>query len=321
MTETPERPLVSIVIPTYDRPDWLRGAIRSALWQSYAEIEVVVVDDCGSSATAAVVGEFADARLRYHRHARRQGLVANHGSGLLLARGEFVGFLADDDIWLPDFVARRANELLAHPQLVVVFSGSQMCDDEVRVLHHIEPALPAFQPLGSRELLGAVLSRTWSINSSLYQRRVLLDLWPRLAASGNAFDLALNLRIAIRGEGVGMYLPGADILYRQHARQTSRGEAALAHFQEGGKMYESALGEPIPPDLAALIRRDFAMWQAMWGRELARAGDLRSARRHFAQAIALAPRWRGGWTQMGAALLCPWRFRSGSSRLTTWSRA
>lgn len=94
-------PLVSVVVPTHDGAGLLPRAVESALAQTFAELEVVVVDDGPSAATARAVGSIGDERVHYLRHARNRGPSAARNTGIAAARGRYVGFLDDDDLWLP----------------------------------------------------------------------------------------------------------------------------------------------------------------------------------------------------------------------------
>ncbi len=92
---------VSVVIPTYQRPDLVIRAVRSALGQTVAEIEVIVVVDGRDEATCSALHTVGDARLRIHVPPRRLGNADARNAGIALARAEWVAFLDDDDEWLP----------------------------------------------------------------------------------------------------------------------------------------------------------------------------------------------------------------------------
>lgn len=100
--------LVSVVIPTRDRYRLLRRAVASALAQTDARIEVIVVDDASQDGTQRAMEEFAlgETRLRYLRTGTAGGACQARNLGLQHARGEFVTFLDDDDRLAPDHVAR-----------------------------------------------------------------------------------------------------------------------------------------------------------------------------------------------------------------------
>lgn len=108
-------PVVTAVIPTVGRPAHVVAAARSALAQTLREIEVVVVLDGPDAATATAVGEIGDGRLRVVELPARTGPGGARNAGVHAARGEWVAFLDDDDLWMPrklevQLAAARASE-------------------------------------------------------------------------------------------------------------------------------------------------------------------------------------------------------------------
>jgi glycosyltransferase involved in cell wall biosynthesis len=95
-------PTVSVVIPTYNRPERLGHAIASALGQTAGDLEVLVVDD-GSPGDVAreIVRNRGDDRLRYVRQPSRRGVAAARNEGVKQARAPYIAFLDDDDEWTP----------------------------------------------------------------------------------------------------------------------------------------------------------------------------------------------------------------------------
>ncbi|MEM8828125.1 MAG: glycosyltransferase family 2 protein [Cyanobacteria bacterium P01_G01_bin.19] len=98
-----EYPLVSVVIPTYNRADLILRAINSVCSQTYQNWEIIVVDDCSEDNTSAIVKEkiMNNSRLRYYCHSDNLGGSAARNTGIEQARGEYVAFLDSDDVWLP----------------------------------------------------------------------------------------------------------------------------------------------------------------------------------------------------------------------------
>ena len=92
---------LSLVIPTKDRPHLLRRALRSIAAQDRRPIEVVVVDDGSATACAAVASEYPDLNIVVHRNEQSVGAAAARNIGALSAKGSLIGFLDDDDEYLP----------------------------------------------------------------------------------------------------------------------------------------------------------------------------------------------------------------------------
>jgi glycosyltransferase involved in cell wall biosynthesis len=121
-------PLVSIVIPTFDRPRYLQEAIDAGLAQTYSNIEVVVFDNGMLEETRAVAEKAArrDPRVRFQRNQRDLGMSANFNALAQAARGEFLVAIGDDDRLLPEFVSRLIGVM--RPELRVAFSNHYLID-------------------------------------------------------------------------------------------------------------------------------------------------------------------------------------------------
>ena len=105
--------LLSVVVPTHDRPDRVTHAVRSVLIQDYPALEVIIVDDGSKPETADVLDQLAasDSRVVVLRHDEALGASAARNTGLDAARGELIGFCDDDDEWLPGTGARAVTAL------------------------------------------------------------------------------------------------------------------------------------------------------------------------------------------------------------------
>lgn len=103
-------PLVSVIIPTYNRADTVRRSIDSALEQTYRPIEVIVVDDGSTDATREVLDGYGD-RIRPIYQANGGPSLARN-TGVAAARGEFIAFLDSDDTWKPAKIDRQVRLML-----------------------------------------------------------------------------------------------------------------------------------------------------------------------------------------------------------------
>ncbi len=100
---------VSVVIPTRNRSTLLAMALRSVFHQQDVELEVIVVDEASTDDTSTMLATIGDARVRVIRNDAPHGVSAARNSGAAEARGEWLAFLDDDDLWAPTKLARQIH--------------------------------------------------------------------------------------------------------------------------------------------------------------------------------------------------------------------
>jgi glycosyltransferase involved in cell wall biosynthesis len=147
-----QSPLISVVIPTYNRSKLLERAVHSVLSQSFQQFELLIVDDNSPDNTAEVAASFGDERIRTIRHDENRGSSATRNSGIRNARSEFVAFLDDDDEYLPDALAEGYNALQNLPESVgYVLGGYVLVQDTPQGEEVVEERLPQIPAFTSRE--------------------------------------------------------------------------------------------------------------------------------------------------------------------------
>jgi glycosyltransferase involved in cell wall biosynthesis len=134
-----ERPFVSVLIPTRDRPTLVAGAVRSALEQEGVDVEVCVIDDGSSPPLVLPPDIAADERVTLLRFDRPGGAAAARNAALAATRADLVAFIDDDDEWLPGKLRRQVQALSeAGPGTVMVATGFELWDGE-RLLASVLP--------------------------------------------------------------------------------------------------------------------------------------------------------------------------------------
>jgi glycosyltransferase involved in cell wall biosynthesis len=111
---TEEHPLVSVIIPVYNGGRYLRAALESVFAQTYRPFEVIVVDDGSVDDSGVIAQSFPDV---HYIHQANQGVAAARNHGIEAARGEFLAFLDQDDLWTPEKLKLQMDHLLSHPDL------------------------------------------------------------------------------------------------------------------------------------------------------------------------------------------------------------
>lgn len=138
-------PLVTIAIPAY-KSEFLAETIKSALGQSYTNIEVVIVNDCSPNDIKSIVDSFEDQRIIYYENTKNLGkksIVLNWNRCVDLASGDYFILLCDDDILLPDFVSNLIELSNIYPKCTVFHArkAELMWDGEM----NIESAWPEYE--------------------------------------------------------------------------------------------------------------------------------------------------------------------------------
>jgi glycosyltransferase involved in cell wall biosynthesis len=124
---------VTVVIPTRDRLPLLRRTLASVLRQR-CSLEVVVVDEASSDGTAAWLAAHPDARVRTIRHSSPLGVARARNDGIDAARGEWLAFLDDDDLWAPSKLGSQLDALARDPRAEWSVGGAVSVDEQFRLL-------------------------------------------------------------------------------------------------------------------------------------------------------------------------------------------
>ncbi|WP_152053995.1 glycosyltransferase family 2 protein [Tautonia marina] len=215
-------PAVSVVIATYNYGRYLAGAIDSVLAQTFADFEVVVVDDGSTDQTPEVIRRYLeDSRIRYLRH-EHLGQPRTKNAGIRAARGRYVAFLDADDRWLPSKLEKQVAlfEVDPNPQIGVVYSRRGWIDDQDRPIHRGERT-----PLRG-DVLAPLFHRPFvCFSSSMVRRSVLDEVGLFDETTQYSIDYDLWLRIALKyhfdfvDEPLILYRTGhANMSSRQHER-------------------------------------------------------------------------------------------------------
>jgi glycosyltransferase involved in cell wall biosynthesis len=164
-------PRVSVILPTRNRAAVLPRAVRSVLDQTFAELELIVVDDGSSDDTESVIAEIADPRLVYVRLDEHRGAAAARNAGIKRARGELIAFQDSDDEWLPAKLERQVALLTDHSELGAV-GGRYTIDAGLTSIQIAAPRLEAGRDYETELLEGeCLITPVW-----LIQRPILFDL-------------------------------------------------------------------------------------------------------------------------------------------------
>ena len=137
------KPLVSVIIPTYNRVNFLAHALKSVFAQDYPNIEIIVVDDCSKDGTAEYLKALPNVKeILFYRHL---GQCSARNFGLDRAKGKYIQLLDDDDALIPGILLKHVNFLEAHPQFSLVYGDLLLSNTHVINNPSIKTS-PGFRP-------------------------------------------------------------------------------------------------------------------------------------------------------------------------------
>ena len=266
---------VSVIIPTHNRARFLGAAISSVLNQTYADFELVVVDDGSRDETVEVVGKFHDDRLRLIRHPEPRGGAAARNTGIRNSTGPYVAFLDDDDEWYPNKLELQVDLMDRSPPTTgVVYGGFEQFESQTGRI--VERRMPSQRG----NLWEALLKANPVSGTSLVMvRRPCLEAVGGFDEELTSFqDFDLWLRLAANCEFD--FVPQVLYKYRLHNVQIWTNLDALS---KGVERIISKHGQHRG------VRRRFAAHCVRLGREYTLAGEPRKARKVLRQAMMLHP--------------------------------
>jgi len=214
----PDRPLVSVIVPTHNGEAYLEEALRSALDGTVRDIEIIVVDDGSTDSTAVIADRLAtaDARITVIRQAHA-GASAARNRALAVARGRWAALLDQDDVWLPTRLERQLAFLAHNPDVAVLGTHGWHIGPSGRRL-----GVFAAGPL-SREQLARLRARDEVIfllaPSALMDLAVIRTLGGFRVDYRSANDVELWTRVA--DDHVVLAIPERLVCYRVHGGATS----------------------------------------------------------------------------------------------------
>jgi len=213
---TPDKSLVSVIIPVFNREAFLAEAVESALGQAGASLEVIVVDDGSTDGTARVAAQFAD-RIRYVFQ-ENAGPPAARNRGVSLAGGEFLAFLDSDDLWPPGRTGILVDWLNAHPATGVAMGHMKYIPVETSRSPQYAKAL-AETPAVLNYNLSAALIRVSAMRAvrSFDETLRYSDDW--------------DWFVRAREQGIGIdILPDVTLINRRHRENLSNQRAVGDHY-------------------------------------------------------------------------------------------
>jgi glycosyltransferase involved in cell wall biosynthesis len=316
LTETAE-PIVDVGIPTHGTPRFLKPSLDSVLGQSHTTWRLTVSYNGtpGDDVEAMVAPYLEDPRIRFVPTGTEVSPAENATRALRTGDAPYVGLLHDDDLWDPEFLARRVAFLEEHPTCGYVFSGSKYINDENRVLYTYD--VPLREGLQDRQEFLSVLYRQNVIAvPTVLTRRAAYDAVGLRFEEDMLFDdWEMWLRIAVHFD-VG-FIDVADASYRIHTTQKTR--SSVNRLGVHRLEFLDVADRLLPPDFPRVDRRRArsgahyrAAYDAVTRREIRRAVS------HVGQAFRAHP---AAFADPKMAGLATAAFRFAVRQRTLWKPA
>jgi glycosyltransferase involved in cell wall biosynthesis len=269
-----EMPQVSVIIPTCNRSEFLRGAIASVLNQTYQNFEIIVVDDASTDNIFEIVAAFKDERIRFIRHDTNKGGSAARNTGILASKCDYIAFLDDDDEWLPDKLRKQMEILVASPPEVgCVYTGCLDVDKASGKV--IRQRIPTKRGNLSRELL---IENCVGGTSAMLLKKVCLQrvgLFDENLPRSQDYDLWIRISREFLFECV----PESLFKYHVHGKKISTDLRAVKGLDLLATKYASY---PLSKKLYSNDYLDFGILYCL-------SGDMHEGRKVLLRAIKLSP--------------------------------
>lgn len=241
MTERGEIMKVSVIVTTFNRAHMVTGAIDSILNQTFKDFELIVVDNYSSDDTEEVIKAYNDERIRYVKHNNGGIIAVNRNYGIRQARGEYLAFCDDDDLWMPEKLEKQMLEFEKDDQIGLVCSNAIIFDESGERGELFNVGLPD----SNFTLESLVWGNSVVCSSVLVKKRViddvgLMDESPQILR-GEDYELWLRIAKKYRIKYVELPL----MKYRTHPGSYSYKKRSVAAIERNRAVYRKLLGKGI----------------------------------------------------------------------------
>ena len=126
----------SVVIPLYNKENYIAKTLQSVLEQSFVDFEVIVVNDCGTDKSLDIVKALSDPRIKIIEHTTNKGLSASRNTGIKNAASNYIAFLDADDLWKPNFLEKIDFLIRNYPEASLFATKYEVLHKKNRIITH-----------------------------------------------------------------------------------------------------------------------------------------------------------------------------------------
>ena len=237
-----DRPLVSIVLPTYNGSRFLRKSVESCLQQTYSNIELILVDDCSTDDTGNMADEFkrSDSRVKVIHNKTNQKLPTSLNIGFGEASGKYFTWTSDDNYYAPNAIETLVKVLEENVQTDLVYADYYEIDDEGKVI-----GIKKFGDINKSLLKWLGCGACFLYKAEVHFRNKGYN-----AATFLIEDYDFFLRASLHSKF--FYLPVHELYYYRHHESSLTGTLAPAVFD----IQKYVMEKHIPALLSHLSKRD-----------------------------------------------------------------
>ena len=275
------KPVISIIIPTFNRARYVAQAVESVFAQTFTDLEVIVIDDGSTDGTRKRLASFSDSPRFQYVYQANAGRSAARNRGIAKARGEFLLFLDSDDWLLPNALADLLQLAASHPSARMIGGQTQFVDKQGRQFASLSPTLEE-----GMAYPGLINERFFLLPGAFVVRKAGLEkigLFDSQVEPCEDYDFAL--RVALLGE-----VACADVPVVQH-RMHGSNTASTAIFLGGIRVAQKHLNllvdaDELPPGVR---RRSRALWMLKMADSYYSLGNNAGALKNYLRALAVHP--------------------------------
>ena len=268
-------PKVSIIIPTYNRVEFLAISVNSVLNQTFTDFELIISDDASTDNTRQYVKSISDPRVKYICNDKNLGIAATRNNALTSSEGQYIAFLDDDDEWFEDKLTLQIDKIKeCPPQTGGIYSGVKYLDVEREKITFV--SVPKIRG----KILNSLLSENFLVTSALLLKK---ECFQKIGQFDTAFrsasDFDMWIRIACEYEFD--YIEKPLIKYKVHNNKITNDNEAV--------IYSIKLLLSKHKNLYSRHRAAYSSYTCKLGIFYLYDGQLQKARKAFARAIILYP--------------------------------
>ncbi len=129
-------PKFSVVIPLYNKEEFIKNSLNSVLSQTFQDFEIIIINDCSTDSSLHIVKQFTDNRITIIEHQKNKGLSASRNTGIKIAKSDYIAFLDADDIWKPGFLEKIEFLIENYPQASLFATKYDVLLKDNKILEH-----------------------------------------------------------------------------------------------------------------------------------------------------------------------------------------